>query len=94
MEHVAPIILALVAVMGAVGAVGKFIWDKVEKRLTDIENALDECERRELDAAARRQLSRAAMELLWQELKRIAPKSPVLARAKKLMDDLKGEAPE
>jgi hypothetical protein len=94
MEHVAPIILALVAVMGAAGAVGKFIWVKVEKRLTLIESALDECEKRELDAAARRQLSRAAMELLWQELKRIAPKSPVLARAKKLMDEMKDVLPD
>lgn len=92
MENIAPIILACVALLTALGAAVAWLWNKLEHRFTEIELALAECKKRELDAVDRRQLSRAAMELLWQELKRTAPKSPVLARAKKLMDEMKVES--
>jgi hypothetical protein len=91
MQHIPAIIMAIVAVMGGVGAGAKFIWNKIEKRFAEIDLKLDECEKREEQAHLRRTTHLAVIELLWAEMQRVHPKSAVLARAKKLMDDLKAK---
>lgn len=92
MSEFAELIVAIVGTSG-LGAAAKWVWVKLEKRFTDIEADLKECKERELHAAERRETWRATMELLWAELKRTSPKSPILARAKKLMDELKDDPP-
>lgn len=89
MEHIAPIILAIVAAMTALGAVAKFVWDKIENRFVDIETKLEACEKREGSSKDRRAVHLIVIELLWAELKQIAPESLALKRGKKLLDELK-----
>lgn len=84
--------LLVTAIAGALGTVGggiKFIWNKVEKRFQAIEAQLLECRTREVAAAEKASVKLIVIELLWQEVCRHNPTSPVLARAKKLLDDLK-----
>lgn len=86
---VAEIITASVAALAPVGGGVAFVWNKVEKRFTHIEELLDECKAREAADRDRRAVQLTVIELLWQELKRVAPDAAVLGRAKKLLDDLK-----
>lgn len=60
-----------------------------ETRFQSIERALEECRDRETRANERRQRSLTVIEILWQEVQRIAPKSRVLDRAKHLLAELK-----
>lgn len=89
MSQLPEIITAGVAVLGAAGATGKFVWDKLERRFEAIDQALDECRQRELASQERRGVQLTVIELLWQEVKRHVPDSPVLVRAGRLLDDLK-----
>lgn len=89
MSEMSEVITAAVAACGSVGAAVAFIWNKVEKRFTLIEQQLEECEQRERDGQERRIAQLTVIELLWQEVKRLAPDAYVLERAKKLLDDLK-----
>ena len=89
MEHIAPIIMAIVAGLGALGAVCKFIWQSITQRFDAIDAKLDLCEEREKEALGRNAIHIAVIELLWAEMKRVRPNSAVLTRAKKLMDHLK-----
>lgn len=84
-----------VAILGSGGVAGlaKWGWAKLEKRFTDIEADLEECKARELQSANRRAAWLASIELLWQEVERLAPTSRALVRAKKLMDEIKAETP-
>lgn len=83
-----------VAALTPLGAAGAFIWNKIEKRFGRLEEKLDECETRELDSLERRAVQLTALELLWQEVTRLAPDSKVLVRAKRLLDGLKDENDE
>lgn len=83
------IITASVAALAPIGGGIAFIWNKVEKRFSHIEELLDECKAREVADRDRRAVQLTVIELLWQELKRVAPDAAVLSRAKKLLDDLK-----
>jgi len=89
----AEIITAFVALLGALGAAGRFIWNKLEKRFTEIEEKLDECHKREQVSNHRRGILNLAVELLWQEVERLAPKSRALGRVRKHLDELKTLTP-
>lgn len=82
-------ITAVVTLLGALGTAIAWIWDKIDKRITSLETKVADCEAREDAGMERRAVQLTVIELLWQEVERIAPASPVLARAKKLLDDLK-----
>ena len=86
---VADIITASVAALVPLGGGVAFVWNKVEQRFKHIEAQLDECHKRETDSHERRGAQITVIELLWQELMRVAPDAPVLKQAKKLLDDLK-----
>lgn len=86
---VAEIITAAVAACGTVGGAVAFVWNKIENRFTEIEGKLEECQTRERDSLDRRSVQLTVIELLWQEVKRLAPDAVVLIRAKRLLDDLK-----
>ncbi len=83
-----------VSALAPLGAAGAFIWNKIEKRFGHIENQLEECETRERESLERRGVQLTVIELLWQEVKRLAPDAPILGRAKKLLDDLKEQNDE
>lgn len=77
----------------------KFIWAKIEARFTKIETELAECRARESAAAQRdadnrerRAKQLTVIELLWQKVKDLDPRAPVLDRAKHLLDELKETA--
>lgn len=78
-------------VLGLAGAGIRFVWNKLERRFLAIEKELAACRARELASEARRGVHLAVIELLWHELKRVAPAAndATLARAKKLLDGIK-----
>lgn len=95
------IITAAVAALTPIGAGIAFIWSKIEKRLSDFEAQLNECQARERASQERerasldrRAVQLTVIELLWQEVTRLAPETVVLKRAKKLLDDLKDQNDE
>jgi hypothetical protein len=83
------LIIAGSTALATVGGGIAFVWNKVEKRFADIEAKLAECQAREEASNERRGVQLTVIELLWLELKRVAPDADVLGRAKKLLDDLK-----
>lgn len=89
----AELITALVGVLGALGAAARFVWNKLERRFTEIEAKLEECHKREQDSQHRRGILNLAIELLWQEVERLAPKSRALGRVRKHLDELKTLTP-
>ena len=102
MSELSEVITAAVVAFGTVGTGIAFIWNKIERRedkaetrFVEIEAKLDQCERREDEGQERRARLLIVIELLWQELVRIAPDTPVLKRARRLLDNLKlPEGPE
>lgn len=93
----------LAAIIGAAGGLAAtfgggvaFIWGKVDARMAKLEAEQAECERRADRAKDRSAVQLTVIELLWQEVKRLAPEmtTPVLDRAQKLMDGLKKEPGE
>ena len=80
------------AIAGALGTIGggiKFVWGKVERRFQQIEGQLLECRVRERMSERRSAVKLTVIELLWQQVEHFDQGSPVLTRAKKLLDDLK-----
>lgn len=82
------LVKALAVVLTPLGAGVAFVWNKVEKRFAAIETKLEACEGREETGHRRRGVLVAVTELLWQEVKRLAPRSPTLTRARKLLDEV------
>lgn len=82
MSDLPAIITAAAGGLGVLGGGVRFLWNKIEKRFLDIENAQKKCE-------AHRATQITVIELLWQELKRLSPDAAVFDRAKKLLDGLK-----
>jgi hypothetical protein len=95
MSEASEVITAVVAACsvagGLIGGAVAFVWGKVEKRFKEIETQLLACQSREDEGHERRANQLIVIELLWQEIKRLAPPGPVpvLVRARRLLDDLK-----
>lgn len=83
-EHLAPIIAAITGLIVPVGGAIAWLWNKIEKRFTEIEKALDQCR----DDSA---VKLTVIELMWQEIERLSPASAVLARVKKLLDEMRSK---
>jgi hypothetical protein len=92
MSDLSELIVAAAACAGTIGGGFAFIWRKIEARFEAIDEALIECEDRERAGQKRRSVQLVVIELLWQEVNRLAPDAFVLVRAKKLLDDLRDEA--
>ena len=91
MSELAVMITAITGVLALAGGGVRFVWNKVEARFQKIEEQLEECQQREADHHARRAVQLTVIELLWSEVKRLAPDAAVLDRAKRLLDGLKKE---
>lgn len=85
----AEFIVAGTAALGSIGGGIAWLWDKIDKRFREIEAKLAACEEREGAGLVRRERMLTAIELMWQEIERVAPGSVVLLRVKKLLADLK-----
>lgn len=86
MSEIATIITASVALLGALGGAIKWLWVKLEARFTAIEKRGQDCEERSA-------VQLIVIELMWQEITRLAPDgSLVLERAQRLLDKLKKES--
>lgn len=94
MSDLAAMITAIVGALGMVGGLARFIWNKIEARFAVIETELARCEERDRRGQERRGVQLTVIELLWMEVKRMAPDAPVLVRAKQLLDALRHEQTE
>ena len=81
----AAIIVAVSGLMGTLGGAVSWLWLKLERRLTRLEADVRQCE-------DKRGIQLTVIELLWAELKRLAPDTPIFDRAKRLLDDLKNSS--
>lgn len=85
----AEIATAFVAVVTPLGGGIAWIWSLIDRRITGLERKVEACEAREDAGMERRLVQLTVIEILWQRLDQLEPGSAVLARAKKLLDDLK-----
>jgi hypothetical protein len=85
------IIGACTTLLIALGGGVAFLWKKVEQRFGKIERQLEDCRKREASAARINATQLTVIELIWNDLKKLQPKSGTLARAHKLLDDLKSQ---
>lgn len=88
------IITASATLLATLGAAGRFLWNKVERRFDEIEEALEACRAREAAGMRINATQLTVIELIWNDLKKLQPKSGTLARAHKLLDDLKSQTKE
>jgi hypothetical protein len=93
-SNLVEIITAAGVALTIAGGGVKFVWTKVEARLTKIETDLKTCETRHQNEKHRTTTQTIVIELLWAEVKRLADDSPVFERAKSLLDKIKGESDE
>ena len=89
--QIAAVASASAAVLGSLGGGGRFIWKKVEARFAKIEADLEHCRQREVADQERRAIQLSVIEILWQEVERLAPGASVLRRADKLLDGLRAK---
>jgi hypothetical protein len=96
MTDLATILTAAGVSLPTIGGGIGFLWNKIEKRFAKIEGELEKCRARETAANKRGAVHLTVIELLWLEVTRQSPGKPnsTLARAKKLMDDLKVSLPD
>jgi hypothetical protein len=80
-----------VAVATALGGGIAFLWGRVEWNNRHIHAELKRCEERAEIGREHRSTLTMVLELVWQELARIAPDAVVFRRAKKLLDQLKND---
>ena len=90
-SEISSIVSAGVGVASALGTAISFLWARVELTNRRTKQALKKCEDRESEGRIRHHQQLTVIELLWQEIKRIAPDADVLKRARKLLDAMKHE---
>jgi hypothetical protein len=83
------IIAAATGLLSLAGGGIVFIWNKVEARFTHIEEELEKCRQREKEGQRLEAARVTVIELLWQEVLRYGSETPVLKRAKALLDEMK-----
>lgn len=93
-SEIAATAAAVVSIGGAIGAVGKFIWDKIENRFKAIERELDECRERSDLSEKRRNILITIIEVLKQEFRHHLPnENEALCRADELMEEYRSLKP-
>jgi hypothetical protein len=94
MSDWAAIIGAFATLLTVLGGALRFLWNKVERRFDEIEAQLEACREREASASKINATQLTVIELIWNDLKKLQPKSGTLARAHKLLEDLKSQTNE
>lgn len=80
-----PLVPVVPLVAGLIGGLGKFVWDKVEKRLAAMEESQAKCQARELVSAEQRSKLSQIVELLMMAIRRQDADAPELHRSKQLL---------
>lgn len=100
MSEVAAIISAVTGAVVALGGGVAWLWQRVEKGFSNVEDELAKCRAREV-ASSKREMALAVqiretankhlivIELLWQVAAKSKASQPVLARCKEHLDELK-----
>lgn len=84
------LITAGVGVISTLGGGIAWLWVRVERRFTAVEEKLADCQKREKAHQETAGKHLIVIELLWQEVtRRTKGASPVLERCGELLDDLK-----
>lgn len=96
MSETAAIIGAIASTLGPAGLGIAWLWRRVEKGFKELKDELAECKKREMKAArqqrhdsVRNAKQLIVIELLWQVASRSKSATPVVARCKEHLDDLK-----
>ena len=71
----AAIIAAIATLLTVVGGALRFLWNKVERRFDGIEAQLEACREREVAGARINATQLTVIELIWNDLKKLQPKS-------------------
>jgi hypothetical protein len=90
----AGIIVALATLFGTIGGALRFLWNKIDKKFELVDAALEACRERETSINRINATQLTVIELIWNDLKKLQPKSGTLARAHKLLEDLKSQTNE
>lgn len=77
--------LAVVAVMTALGGGIAFVWNKLEKRFSDIEKKLDACEERDQHSRRLLTLYEAALTVVTDALEQTRADAPALRLARRIL---------
>jgi hypothetical protein len=85
----AAIIGAIASLLTILGGALRFLWIKIAQRFDQIEDQLEACREREAASMRINATQLTVIELIWNDLKKLQPKSGTLARAHKLLEDLK-----
>lgn len=95
MSDLPAIITAVVGGLVPLGGGIAFIWSKVEKRFAKVEEALEECKRREELGKRTGAVNLTVITLLCQEVTRLSPgkPNPALRRAHTLLTALHAAMP-
>ena len=92
--EITAIAAAVVSIGGAIGAVGKFVWNKIEARFAAIEASLEECRERSDLSEKRRNILITIIEVLKQEFRHHLPnENAALGRADELMEEYRSLKP-
>jgi len=92
MSEVPVLITSIAGALATTGGAIAWLYNKIERRFEKVETALEDCRKREAKSSEREGKHLVVIELLWQEVERKARgPSPVLERAKRILDDLKGD---
>lgn len=94
MTEWAAIITAIGGLLTVIGGGLSFLWVKVEKGFKSIEADLKQCREQETAVNRINATQLTVIELIWNDLKKLQPKSGTLARAHKLLEDLKSQTNE
>ena len=90
MTDIGSIAGAVAIIAAPVGGAIAWLWNKIEKRISRVEANQEACE-------ARSAVQLTVIELLWLEIRRHAPASPVIERVRELLEEIKakgGRTPE
>ena len=87
----AAIIGAIATLLTVLGGGARWLWVKLAQRFDHIEDQLEACRQREIAASRINATQLTVIELIWNDLKKLQPKSGTLARAHKLLDNLKSQ---
>ena len=85
------VVTAGATIAGLLGGAISFVWVRFEITHRTVKKELQKCNEREARGRERRGVLTTVIELLWQEVQRLAPDAHILLRAKKLLDDIRME---
>ena len=91
MSEVSDLMSAVASMMVPIGGAIAFVWAKVEHSMRNIRREQRSMQRELLKCQRDRAVKLTVIELLWQVVVKHEPSSPILDRAKRLLDRIKDD---